>query len=172
MKYSRGLTILELMIVLAVASILLSVGVPSFRGVMMDNRLVSDTNQFVASISLARSSAVRFQREATICVSNNTEAAVPTCTVSTDWSQGWMVWVDKDRDGATSADEVVTVFAPLSDTLTFSSVNVNRFTYDARGFGTTPADDLSLCDNRSGESGRLIKVNAVGRTNVSKQTCS
>ena len=70
--------------------------------------------------------AVRFQREATICVSNNTQAAVPTCTASTDWSQGWMVWVDKDRDGATSADEVVSVFAPLSDTLPPSAICSHR----------------------------------------------
>ncbi|MEL7186953.1 MAG: GspH/FimT family pseudopilin [Pseudomonadota bacterium] len=172
MKYSNGLTIFELMIVLAVASILLSVGVPSFRGVMMDNRLVSDTNQFVASISLARSSAVRFQRDATICVSANTSATVPTCTASTDWSQGWMVWVDKNRDAITTADEVVSVFAPLNDSLSFTAANVNRFTYDSRGFGSTPADDLTLCDNRSGESGRVIKVNAIGRTSVVKQGCS
>ena len=66
MKRKHGFTLLELLVTLAVASILLSVGVPSFRGVIMDNRMVRDSNQFVASVNLARSAAVRFQRNATI----------------------------------------------------------------------------------------------------------
>ncbi len=172
MKNSSGFTLYELMIVVALASILLSVGVPSFRGVLMDNRLISDTNQFVASINLARSSAVKFQREATICVVSDPMANVPSCSGSTDWSQGWMVWVDKDRDVVTDANEVISVFQPLDDTMTFTASAANRFSFDARGFGNTAADNLTLCDNRSGETGRVIRVNNVGRTHVADEACS
>ena len=172
MKRIKGLTLLELLVALSVASILLSVGVPSFRAVIMDNRMVRDSNQFVASVNLARSAAVRYQRNATICVSANFNAALPTCTASTDWSQGWIVWVDKDRDGATDADEILSVQAPLNANESFSSAAVTSFSYDARGFGTSAADDLTLCDDRTGETGRLIRVNNVGRTNVSRQGCS
>lgn len=171
MNRNRGFTLLELMVTVGIAAILLSVGVPSFRSVIMDNRLVRDSNQFVASINLARSSAVRFQRNATICTSANFDAAVPTCTASTDWSNGWIVWVDKDRDGATDANEMLAAHAPIDDTTTFSSTTAALFTYDARGFGASPADNLTMCDSRTGEMGRSIKVNNVGRTNVSRQGC-
>ena len=171
MKQAKGFTLLELLVTLAVASILVSVGVPSFRGAIMDNRLVRDSNQFVGAINLARSTAVRFQRNATVCASTNYDAAVPTCSSSTDWSSGWIVWVDKNRDAATSANEIIYVQAPINDANTFSSTAATLFSFDARGFGVTLGDDLMLCDNRSGETGRRIRVNNVGRTNVSRQGC-
>ena len=156
---------------LAVASILVSVGVPSFRGAIMDNRMIRDSNQFVASINLARSTAVRFQRNAMVCPSANYNATVPTCSADTDWSVGWIVWVDKNRDGATSANEIIYVQAPINDANSFSASAATLFSFDARGFGVSPGDDLMLCDNRSGETGRRIRVNNVGRTSVSRQGC-
>jgi type IV fimbrial biogenesis protein FimT len=168
----NGFTLLELMVTLAVAAILLSVGVPSFRGMMLDNRLVNETNQFVTAVNLARSAAVRYQRNATVCMTTNYSAAVPSCGGSNDWSTGWVVWVDKDRDGAASASEILAVHEPVAGSITMTTTAASAFTYDARGFGTTGSDDVVLCDDRSAETGRLIKVNNVGRTNVSRQTCS
>ncbi len=168
----NGFTLLELMITLAVASILLSVGVPSFRGMMLDNRLVNEANQFVTAVNLARSAAVRYQRNATVCMTTNYNAAVPTCGGSNNWGRGWIVWVDKDRDGATDANEIIAVHEPIAGSITMVSSAASAFTYNARGFSTTGGDNISLCDDRSSETGRLIKVNNVGRTNVSRQTCS
>lgn len=171
MKKSNGFTLLELMITLSIVAIVVTIGVPNFRGVIMDNRMVSQSNQFVRSINLARSSAVRYQRNAVICVSNDYDAAVPSCAASTDWSNGWIVWVDKNRNAATDANEIVSVFPPLSDNTNFFSIAVTNFTYDARGF-VVAGGDLTMCDDRTGETGRFIRVNAVGRTNISRQGCS
>jgi len=167
-----GFTLLELIVTLAVAAIILSVGVPSFRGVIMDNRLVSQSNQFVTSVKMARSAAVRYQRPATVCSSDNFDAAVPTCSADNDWSNGWIVWVDKNRDSLTTANEIISVFGPINDASTLSSTTSSSFTYDARGFGTAGAGNLTLCDSRTDEMGRIIKVNSVGRTNVSREACT
>ena len=171
-RKQKGFNLIELMVVLAVASILLSVGVPSFRSVIMDNRLADEANRFVTSVNAARSYAVRYQRNATICATADFSAAVPTCDATTDWSNGWIVWVDKNRDSITDANEVISVHEPLSETSTFSSTVASSFTYDARGFSLSGGDDLTLCDNRTAETGRLIRLNNVGRTNVSRQVCS
>ena len=168
----KAFTLLELMVVLAVASILLSVGVPSFRDVIMDNRLADQANSFVTSVNAARSYAVRYQRNASICVTADYDAAVPTCDAGTDWSSGWIVWVDKDRDSVADANEIISVHEPLTDTSTFTSTTASNFTYDARGFSVNGGDNLTLCDNRTGEMGRQIRINNVGRTNVSRQGCS
>jgi len=160
------------MFTLAIGAIILSVGVPSFRGVIMDNRLVTEANHFVTSVNLARSAAVRYQRNATVCPSANYDDPAPDCTATTDWSNGWIVWVDKNRDLATDAGEIVSVFAPLKDSQSFSSTGTAGFTYDSRGFSLAGCDDLTLCDTRTGETGRFIRVNAVGRTNISRQGCS
>ena len=167
----QAFTLLELLIVMAIASILLSVGVPSFRGVIMDNRLSDQSNAFVSSINAARSSAVRYQRNATMCPIADYEAAVPTCAAGTDWSNGWVVWVDRNRDSLTTANEIVSVHEPMHDTLSFQSDVASEFTYDARGFSVNGGNELVLCDSRTGEEGRLIRVNGVGRTDVARQVC-
>ena len=171
MKTQTGFTLIELLVTLAIAVIVLSVGVPTFRGVVADNGMVADTNRFVASINLARSSAVRYQRNAVICASTSWNASTPTCTGGTDWSNGWVVFVDKDRDNAIDADEVIAVNEPLSDNRSFASGAVASFSYNARGF-VDNADNLTLCDNRSGETGRQIRINAAGRISVARQGCS
>ena len=171
-KGMRGFTILELMVTLAVVGILVSVGVPGFRAIIMDNRLVSQANLLVTSVSVARSTAVKYQRNAIVCSSTDFDAAVPTCAGSTDWSTGWIVWVDKDRDATTDADEIISVHGPLNSSSSLNSLANVGFAYDARGFGLAGADDLLLCDDRTGETGRRIRINAVGRTNVSRQGCS
>jgi type IV fimbrial biogenesis protein FimT len=167
----NGFTLFELLVALGIAALLVTVGVPSMRDMIMDNRIISQANHFVATINAARSSAVRYQRAAIVCSTANFDAAVPTCSGSTDWSDGWIVWVDKDRNTATSADEIVVVSPPLSGSVTMTSGAVASFSYDSRGFGTTAADDISFCDSRSGETGRIIRVNAAGRIHISEQVC-
>jgi len=171
-KNIRGFTILELMITLGIVAILVAVGVPGFRSVIMDNRMVSQANLLVTSVNVARSNAVKYQRNAAVCSSTNHDAAVPTCSGATDWSTGWIVWVDKDRDGATDANEIISVNGPLNDASTLTSTAAVGFAYDSRGFGILGGDDLMLCDDRTGETGRRIRINAAGRTNVSRQGCS
>ncbi len=172
MKRENGFSLIELMVTLGMATIVMSIAIPSFRSVIMDNRLVTQANEFVTSINLARSAAVRYQRNAMVCASANYDAAVPSCTASTDWSNGWIVWVDKNRNAATDANEVLSVFAPLNDASTFSSLGTAGLTYNARGFSLAGGDDLVLCDSRTAETGRFIRVNAVGRTNISRQGCT
>lgn len=170
MKTQNGFSLIELIVTMAIAAIVLGFGVPTFRGVVADNGMVSNANRFVASINLARSTAVRYQRNAVICASSNYNQATPTCDAGTDWSNGWIVYVDKDRDGAVDSDEVVAVNEPFADNTTFSAGAVSSFSYDARGF-VNNGDNLTLCDNRSGEMGRQIRINAAGRVSVARQAC-
>ena len=167
----NGFTLIELIVTMAIAAIVLSVGVPTFRGAIANNSMVSDANRFVASVNVARSSAVKYQRNATICASANWNATTPSCTSTTDWSNGWIVFVDKDRDGAVDADEVVVVNEPLHDRASFDAGSQSSFTYDARGF-VDNGDNIDLCDNRTGEVGREIRINGAGRVRVVTQTCS
>ncbi len=167
----KGLTLLELLIVLSIVSILLSTGVPSFRNAVMDSRMVDGSNAFASSISAARSSAIRFQRQVTICPIDDYEAALLSCSNDTDWTTGWMVWVDQDRDGATTANEILSTQQPLHASLSFDSGAADDFTYDGRGFLISGGDDLVVCDSRTGEEGRIIRVNGIGRTSVARQVC-
>ena len=168
----NGFTLFELIVALAIASILVMFGIPNMRAMIMDNRIISEANHFVATVNAARSSAVRFQRPAFVCTTANFDAAVPTCSGSKDWTNGWIVWVDKNLDTLTTADEVILVSPPLKDSVSMTSGTADRFSYDSRGFGTAAGDTVSLCDNRTGETGRVIRINDAGRVNIKAGACS
>ena len=172
MRREGGFTLLELIVTLAIVAIVLSAGVPSYRGIVMDNRLASQANLFATSIKLARSNAVKYQRNATVCSSANFDAALPTCSSDADWSDGWIVWVDKDRDNTVDAanDEVIRVAEPVAGTTTFTSAARTEFTYNSRGF-INATDILSLCDNRTAETGRDITIRPSGHLNISQPAC-
>jgi len=170
MKKLRGFTLVELMITLVIAAILLTLGVPSFTNLTKNNRLVTDANLFVASINIARSEAVKRRRNASVCVSTTYAGNPPTCTGGSDWSNGWVVWVDNDSDGAIDADEVVTVYEPLDTGVSFTSTGKSSFTYSPNGL-VDGLDSLTLCDDRTGETGRSIDISATGRPAISNIVC-
>ena len=58
-KPSGGFTLLELLVAMAVAGILLGVGVPSFVEVMKNARLSTQHNDLLQSLYLARSEAIK-----------------------------------------------------------------------------------------------------------------
>lgn len=56
-RLANGLTLIELMVVLSVAGVLLAIGVPSFRNLIIEQRLQSLTTQVATDLQLARSEA-------------------------------------------------------------------------------------------------------------------
>ncbi|MBK1654356.1 GspH/FimT family pseudopilin [Allochromatium vinosum] len=104
-----GFTLLELMVTVAVATILLAIAVPSFQDVIRRNRLAAATNDFLASIYYTRSEAVKEDKRAIMCASSNGS----TCTGS--WADGWIVVVDSNRnDEVDETDKLVLVREALS----------------------------------------------------------
>ena len=171
MKTTRGFTLVELLITLTIIALVLSFGVPMFQDVIRDNRLVSQANAFMGDLNLARSTAVKYQRDASICASTDYDSATPSCTGGTNWAAGWIVWVDRNRDNSVDAGEIVKVREPFASGTSFSSTAAGQLTFDSRGF-ISAAETLTLCDDRTGETGRRITLTASGRPNISNFNCS
>lgn len=90
----RGFSLIELMVTVAVLAIVVAIGLPSFQGSLRSNRVATASNELAASVSLARSEALRSPGGAAIC--GTTDGA----TCSADWDRGWMVWTDTDGNGS------------------------------------------------------------------------
>lgn len=89
----RGFTLVELVVTIALLAILTTLAIPSFSEVLRQWRRDSATRELLTSLQLARSEAIKTSRQMVVCPSTNGTA----CTASTEWSTGWMVFVD---DGA------------------------------------------------------------------------
>jgi len=76
-RYQDGVTLLELMTVIAIVAILATIAVPNFQVQLKNNRVASLNNELVALLTFARSEAVR--RSVPVTVQLNIESA-------TDWN--------------------------------------------------------------------------------------
>lgn len=163
MRKAHAFTLVELMVTLAVAAILLSVGVPAFQSLVKNNRLTGATNELAAVINAGRSEAIRRGTTVTLCASSNASG----CN-TTDWALGWLLFSDTDGDGTPDAGEPmlrVQAGAPTGISIATTGFDdAGAIQYLANGF-IAGADDGSfvICDDRGAGEARAINLNASGR---------
>ncbi len=78
---SRGMTLIELLVTLAIVGILAAIAVPSFSTFFVSSRAQTQTANLVEALNYARSEAVRRGRNVTI----------QTTAADTNWHGGWRV---------------------------------------------------------------------------------
>lgn len=92
------------MVVRGVVAIALGIGAPLFATLAANNRMSSASNDLVSSLLAARSEALKRQVTVTLCP---TSAGAGNCVAGGSLGTGWTVFVDRNADGAISADDVV-----------------------------------------------------------------
>lgn len=84
---ARGFTLVELMVTLAVGAILAMIAVPSFRNVILSNRLSTSANAMVDALNAARVDAIKLNATTQFCGStaaiNNTDPLGAKCGTQT-----------------------------------------------------------------------------------------
>ncbi|MCH8537167.1 MAG: GspH/FimT family pseudopilin [Alkalimonas sp.] len=85
---TRGFTLIELMVTVAVLVIVLTVAVPSFTNLINGNRLTSQANELLSAMTLARSEAIRLNRNVIFCHSSDSSSCSEPA--GGEWA-GWIV---------------------------------------------------------------------------------
>lgn len=182
-KANSGFTLLELIITVVILSIVMLIGIPSFRTLIADNRLTSQINEVSSVINFARSEAAKAQNETiTVCPVDDPEAANPDCSGGTGWSAGWIVILDVNGDGdidAADGDRLLRLYQPLSggNTMTVAGLSSNDgslIQFEGNGFpvppslGASAAGTITVCDDRGDVSARAVVVNVSGQTRLAR----
>lgn len=160
-----GFTLIELMVTIAVLAILLSIAIPSFQNMVLNNRIAAQANQVITAFNYARSEAVKRAAPATVCSTNDGAA----CAGSKNWSTGWMVFADANGNGTVDAgDTVLRVWPALGGSNTLNAGTNLRITFTATGVATGFGDTFRLCDKRGAAEARSVDINVMGRSFVKK----
>ena len=151
-RRERGFTLLELMISLTVFAILVSLAVPSFRNLMLNNTLTATGNDLLASLQTARGEALKRNQQVVLCLTTNVTATTPACAGDAVAANAWFVFQDTNANGAYDAGEPI---IELHSTLnsgegihadSAQSVIIAPTGFPSTSFGQTK--NVLLCDSR------------------------
>lgn len=164
-----GVTILELVVVVAVVAVLLGVAVPSFVGMTQTNRVAGEINALSGDLQFARAEAIKEGLPVTICTSSNGSS----CLGSNNWSTGWIVF--SDANGTQTVDVGDTVLRkqiPWTSSDSFSADNsIAAVTYSRDGFAMALPGTVTWklhTQPLNAAASRCVAVNIAGRQQVQK----
>lgn len=113
---AAGYTLVELAVVIAIVAIFLAYAVPSYKAVLVQNRIGSEINDINTDIEMARSSAIKQGVPVVICPSTNVTNATPSCSGASNWETGWIIFTDVANNqtfATASGDALIRVHSPL-----------------------------------------------------------
>ena len=146
---TRGFTLVELMVSLAIAGILLCAGLPAYQHWLGRYQLDNQAQFMAGAFNEARSEAIKRNLRVTLCKTQDGR----TCDDDARWEQGWIMFVDQNQNGDLDEDEPVLRTegpaqarvsvhgnAPVADYVSFTSLGHARMLNGALQMGT-----LQLC---------------------------
>jgi type IV fimbrial biogenesis protein FimT len=183
----RGVTLIELMVVIAIVGIIGMMAAPSFARMLASNTVTSQVNGFLTDAQFSRSEALKRGTSVTMCRTISPDAASPTCAQSTDtggWETGWIVFVDSDNDGVRSSTEqllrVQQNLVGSGGIAPGDGVAYDVIRYRASGWAPGKASALRFLPREASAQsdvklGRTVCVNSLGRVrsmNTSDADCA
>ncbi|MDH3589489.1 MAG: GspH/FimT family pseudopilin [Gammaproteobacteria bacterium] len=166
-KIARGFSLLEALIALAVASIMMVVGIPGLTNLYLDNRRTSSVNDLLSGLQIARSEAIKRNRRIVICASSD----MSEC--EGQWADGALAFVDDDNDTEFDNDEAVLHTVGNSGGVSINSDEFASFLI-YRPNGRVMVDDVSVnsgelefCDRRGSAHARVLLIDSSGRPRLS-----
>jgi type IV fimbrial biogenesis protein FimT len=169
-RSNRGVTLFELCATLSIVGILASVAVPSFANLHRNAARTTAVNDFLHSVYLARSEAIKRGGVVSLCRTADGERCADR---TSNWDTGWLVFINSDRDQPADLD-------PGEEILhrhhgwPGGRITSNRLSFSFRP--TTQADvngTIVFCAARGDTTeARAIIISHTGRPRVSKRDAS
>lgn len=171
MKSVKGFTLIELMVTIAVAAILVGIAIPSFRNLIVSNRLNTLATEMVDAVSFARSESVKRNSPVVFCRAASATATV--CASGASWPH-WVILSGTDvirRGEVNSHNATIRVSSDLTD---------DEVVFGGDGLARTDGDiisesEISVCSTSGpGESIRNVTFGAASRVSINRVlgTCS
>ncbi len=157
-----GFSLYELFITIGIASTLLVIGVPSFAALTARNRLHVEINALFHAIHVARKESIMRRQVVSICPSPDGTQCLP----GRDWSAGWIMFSNHDRDEPprVDSDEPILQVHRVSSAVRLIA-NRRGFTLRAT-FKRATNGTIVACDAASRAPPRALVISYTGRPRV------
>lgn len=162
MKKINGLTLVELVVTLVIATILIGFGVPSSKSLYEHTRADSQIRKLQQSLTYARNQAISYGAKVTMCPLQNGRC-------HKDWQNGYSIFLDSFPTSSFDSNDTL-IFKSQAfteeDTVIYNRLAI-RFQPEGLASGTNGT--LKYCPgNASSEYSRAVIISQSGRVRYSK----
>ena len=157
--HHRGMLLADLLLTVALLSILAVIAVPSFTQLVLEARMTDQVNALVHGIHLGKQSARIRLSDIALCKSIDGQ----NCAHDRAWHDGWILFENRDRDHPPSVghdEPVLAAGAPYTN----GTIMANRLHFVFRPFVIRSTNGtLTFCDRRGAAAARALIISPTGR---------
>ncbi|MFC3122131.1 GspH/FimT family pseudopilin [Agaribacter flavus] len=165
LRHVKGLSILELLITLTIASIIFSFVVPTSKHILTYSRVSSEINQASSIVQFARYTAINSHQKISVCPTQNTRQ----CDIQ-NWQLPLLVFYDKNRNQQRDPDEAILRLGTRGNKFLTLKGPRKLISFSAGGSLSSTAT-LKVCPTAPlPEFNRALYVSLNGRVRLSKDT--
>lgn len=167
-RRTRGYTLYELLVSTLLIVTVLAIGVPSFSALLARQRQRVEIDALFHAVYQARTESIMRRKVVSLCPSADGRA----CSPGTDWSLGWLMFENADRDSPPRVDDGERVL--LQHTVGPGiTIRANRRGFTLRSvFRRATNGTLVICDPGGRIAARALVVSHTGRPRVALRTTS
>lgn len=161
----NGVTLIELLIVLAIGSILFSMAAPGLSGMVGNSAVTGAVNDMVSHLHLARSEAIKRRVKVTLCASRDNTTCLPT----TELHHGFIIFTNSNGNGEIDDDDqLLRTYSPGNKRATINTTpGRKKISYKPNGSARGTNATISICDSAGEAAPRAVIISGTGRPRTS-----
>lgn len=168
MNNTRAFTLIELLIAISIISILFGYALPSFDDLLKKSKIKANLSRLTQTIQMSRLEAITKNVRVTLCPTNNGS------NCSSDWSVGYMAFVDKKGDREFNGKDILLYQFNSTDEksrLTWRAFGVRRsLQWLETGITNHQNGTFEFCLDNDAKFARGLFITKAGRVRYSKDT--
>lgn len=158
---AQGFSLTELLIALAILALLVGFALPGFNGAVAASHSSSTRAALLATLTRAVSQSALTAQHVVVCSSRDQA----TCSGESDWSGGWIAFVDLDQNRAPGPGErqILSQAALDPRVRLATSRGRTRLVFQPNGGNAGSNVTFTLCDSRGPGKAQSLVLSNFGR---------
>lgn len=151
-RRQRGVTLIELIMVLVIVSVLTCLCVPSLRGMLARQRLRAAQMDLISGLQNARTTAIVRDARVVLCPTRDGLQ----CSEESRWDSGWLIGIDRNYDNQPDDRPLYVNLHDAKSLAIRSSAGRHAVIFQPDGMASGSNVAISICD--PGVRGQVLSV--------------